>query len=347
MQQTAEERGIECVVSSIDNADPAAELTASEETLVGLVNPTHGFMVPWNMLKFAFKMPRKRRARAFCVAARAGWFIGPRQVPGIAGLAAFIPALILRLKGYKIRGVMSINMPTNWLALHWGMKDKNNEKVFTRSHPRVCDFMTKILDGKKHWATLNNLWELLWSILLWWIALLYICFGRFFLAKLFFADARCDGCGICRNFCSVGGVTVSAKTGSRPYWKIYCETCMRCMAYCPKQAIQASWPWAAFLIWITGSPWFALWIRRLIPGLSGVLNGWVEMLVTMLITLAVICLFYLFFHVLGRIRFINAFFRYTTPTSYWRRYHAPGVKLTDLTAPRKAGGKKNTHDRTG
>ncbi len=338
MKEAAQEQGAACTVSSVDKAAPKKDLEkAGQETLVGLVNPTHGFISPWHMLKFAFKMPRNRgrSINAFCAAARAGWFLGPWQLPGIAGLAAFIPALILLLKGYKMRGVMSVNMPTNWLQIHWGMTDKSNEKVFKRSFPLVGQFITGIMEGKSHWFTLNNLWEILWGLCLCWLSLLYLCFGRFFLGKLFFADYNCNGCGLCQRFCSAGGVTVRRKLGNRPYWKIYCEGCMRCMAYCPQKAIQASWAWLIFVIWFSFSSIFVGVFLDLFPGLKGLFHGLPVSIMNAVTVLAAYCILYFFFHLLSRIPFVNRILRITTPTSFWRRYHAPGVKPGDMTGDQK------------
>lgn len=340
IQEQAREQDIPCTITSIDSAAPKADLKDSKDTLVGLVNPTHGFVVPWHMLKFVLKMPWNPGIHAFCAAARAGMFVGPWQPPGVAGLAAFLPALILTLKGYRVRGTMSVNMPTNWTQLHWGMKDKSNDKVFKRSQPKVRTFADRILAGKLHWLTLNNLFELVCSVFLSWISALYLCFGRFFVGKFFFADNRCDGCGICRQCCPTGGVTVTKKLGKRPYWKILCEGCMRCMAYCPQKAIQASWPWAYVVGWLSLSAFVTVWLQNTFPELSGLLNGLVVTVLNAAAMLASVCVLYVIFNLLGRIPFVNTLLKYTTPTPFWRRYHAPDVTLKDLTGPTGLRNKK-------
>ena len=103
------------------HGDPEREVEPSDKQLVGLVFPTHGFTAPWRMIKFAWRMPRDKGAHAFCVATRGGTKFGPVKLPGIAASACFLLALILRLRGYRVRGVMSLNMPSNWMSLHWGL----------------------------------------------------------------------------------------------------------------------------------------------------------------------------------------------------------------------------------
>ena len=78
-------------------------------------------------------------------------------VHAVAG--AIIIALILYLKGYRIRGILSLDMPSNWTSLHPALKPKNIEAIIKRAQPRATAFMEKILAGAPVWFTLNNLWE--------------------------------------------------------------------------------------------------------------------------------------------------------------------------------------------
>ena len=75
-----------------------------ELRLLGVVFPTHGFTAPWSVIKFAFRLPRRRRTPAFCIATRAGAKFGRVFTPGLAGTACFIIAFVLALKGYRVRG---------------------------------------------------------------------------------------------------------------------------------------------------------------------------------------------------------------------------------------------------
>jgi len=81
------------VVTSIDQRKPAQEICGKNNTLLGLIFPTHGFTAPWRIFKFVWQLPGKRAADAFCVASRAGLKFGRVFVPGIIGSATFINLL--------------------------------------------------------------------------------------------------------------------------------------------------------------------------------------------------------------------------------------------------------------
>lgn len=47
----------------------------------------------------------------------------------------------------------------------------------------------------------------------------------------------CNGCGICSKICPAGSIKMS---GGKPTWTSDCEQCMRCVNFCPKEAIYQS-----------------------------------------------------------------------------------------------------------
>ena len=327
--------GTEVRLVPIDGADPAEEIEPGAQTLVGLVGPTHGFTAPWRMLRFAMGLPRGRGVHAVCVPTRAGMKLGPLLLPGIAGSGPFLLALILALKGYRVRGAASINMPSNWTSLHTAYYAGAVKAISEASRPLAEAFAARIASGRRVWFTVNNLYELLWGVLLAPISFLYLLIGRFYLAKVFFANSNCNGCGLCAESCPMGAIRMR---GGRPFWRHNCESCMRCMAFCPEKAIEASQGWCAMLCYVTLLPvahmllrWlggylpFAAEIRRHVPGL----------LIELPYIYLVIFLAYYPLYWLTRTRFFNALFTWTTGTHYYRRYHEPGTRLADL----RRGGK--------
>ena len=254
MGKIAEEHGLITRVVSIDKSIPTDETKPGNDSLMGIVFPTHGFTAPWHILKFAWRLPRSRSTHAFCVASRAGLKFGQIYVPGISGSATFIIALILLLKGYSVRGSMSVDMPSNWYSLHPIQSRQNHEAILARAQNSVARFMERILPNGKVWFTINNLYEITWGILLSLISIGYLFIGRFFLAKLFFANKNCDGCAVCADYCTVEAIKMWGKENPRPFWKYNCESCIRCSAFCPRQAIEAGHSWGVILYFMAGVP---------------------------------------------------------------------------------------------
>ncbi len=138
MGETATTQGINSCVASISGARPAEEIENGSENLLGLVFPTHGFTAPWHVIHFALRLPRRRGTHAFVTPTRAGTkIIG--FLPGMEGTAGYLIALILLLKGYILQGVQAVDMPSNWMALHWGLQLAHpfplNQQAFHLYHP--------------------------------------------------------------------------------------------------------------------------------------------------------------------------------------------------------------------
>lgn len=329
----ATEAGAAARVESIEEASSAADPRTGPRSLVGLVFPTHAFTAPWAVVQFALALPNCPGTHAFLVATRGGMKLGSLFVPGFEGTGCLLLALILMLKGYAVRGTLGADMPANWLVIHPGFSESSAEAIVDRCRPRVVELVGELLAGRRRFG---NPLVLLLGLVLSPLSLGYLVWGRRFLAKLFFASDRCTGCGICATSCPRGAIrlTRDRRGGNpRPYWSYTCESCMRCMGYCPERAIEASYSWAYILYNLTTVPAGAYLLRQLgrrIPAIGRLKSQPLEKPLQLGYNVGAVYLAYHVFSAALRIPAINRFFTLTTPTHYYRRYHAAGTSVDRL-----------------
>lgn len=302
------------------------------EEMLGFAYPTHGFSLPWYMLKFMLLFPRGRN-RVFLLNTRAGMKINSWHTPGISGLALLLPILVLTLKGYHIQGVLPLDMPSNWISLHPGLFPRAVNFIVQKCQQKVEAFSSALFQGKTYYPW--HFWFCLpLDLALIPVALGYNLLGRFFLAKSFFASRACNNCGLCAECCPVEAIRI---IDQRPYWTFRCESCMRCINICPQQAIECSHSFLALIIAASASMPTALWLNLFLArnGLSMGGTGFyaLELLLTWLVTLAMMYFAYIMLFALLRHPWINRLFLYTSLTYYWARYKAPGIGIKDFRLP--------------
>jgi len=344
-----------CLVKNISSelvpinlAQPTKEISASSEQLVVLAFPTHGLMPPWSVLKFLFSMPKKKKAHFFCIPTRGSLFIGPLLLPGASGTASFLPALILLLKGYRAQGAVSFDMPVNMTFIHPTLTPKHASRVIARAKRKSERYFALFFRKNSLWITRNNLYEMIWSIPLFYFIplfpILYLIICKFFMGKILFSNNNCTGCGTCAKSCPAGALvmkSVKNRKTKRPYWRYNCEACLRCLNFCSQRAVVAGHSWGA-LLWYTGimvaygGGLFTL-ITGVLPWLHSFRNWWtVELLNAIFYYPAFIIAYFLFFQ-LTRIKLLNTLFTFTSLDRFFGQYREPNTSLKNLTDRASSG----------
>lgn len=306
-------------------------------SITGIVFPTHGFTAPWAVLRHALRLPPGKGEAAFIVATRAGTWPG-FLLPGLSGSAMYVVTFILLCKGYRIAGFRGLDMPSNWTSLHWGISRENAEKIIGKGRSHIERFAGKIFHGGQHLLSFNNIIELAFGAMLVPVSAGYLLIGRFGLAKLFYANWKCNSCGQCARDCPMGAIVMKGRDIKRPYWTFSCESCMHCMGYCPEEAVEASHPLAIALYFICTfslSGFLGAFLVNANAGAallgSAVLDPWVQMLLDYAYIIISFALVYAIFYYLVRIPVVNRAFSYLTLTHYYRRYHEPDMTGKDFT----------------
>ena len=315
-------KGINTSLVNIGNHEAITDIKITGETLVGFCYPTHGFNAPPIVLKYLWNFPRSNYGNNFFVVnTRAGMKISKIFTPGISGLALLIPTIILKLKGFKLLGYRSIDLPSNWISIHPGLKNKVVHSIFHRCKHITDDFSKKILSGKK---ILRGFWELPIDLAIIPISLGYYFYGRFALSKTFIATNDCDKCGTCVKNCPVKAITMKEYL---PYWLYKCESCMRCMNNCPQRAIETPHGFVTLVWWIAFSILPVLILKFISDNVNA--NHFTKDIIyyALFIIFSFVLIFgsYCIIHLLMKFHPLNKIIKYTSLTSYkfWRRYKAP------------------------
>lgn len=314
----AKSRGLQTTVYNIDrNADHDIPMKSSG-SMIGFCGPTHGFSIAPSMLKFIRKFPRGCGRDVFILNTRAGMKLWKIFTPGLSGVALILPALILLLKGYRIKALKPVDLPSNWISVHPGVRQKVTDSIYDHWEKNVRQFANIILDGKR---VLRGLYDLPVDLLISPIAVLYALVGRYALAKTFYASHKCTKCNLCVDKCPVGAIKM--KNGY-PFWKYNCESCMRCMNTCPEKAIQTT-QGVTIAAWIVFSGLISTFIISPVQISLGDMNptlfALIEFVIKWWVSLAAIFLLYELLHLVSGFKIVRKFFSHLTFTilPVWRR----------------------------
>lgn len=321
----AETGRLQCLDVHLISIDRFTEVIVPEsrgKVLYGFCSPTHGFNMPPIMLKFIAKFPKLKGQDAFILNTRAGMKLYKGYLPGLSGIAQFFPALILLFKGFRIVGMQPVDLPSNWLIVHPGLRKKVVISLFKKHRRIVTQFAERLLSGRRKYQAF---WSLPFDLAVAPISIGYYFVGRFFLSKTLIATEKCDGCKVCVKNCPVEAIKW---VNDRPFWTWRCESCMRCVNQCPERAIETPHAFAFFLGYmasVVGSMIFSAWfVRNNFLGVSS--YSWWSEVVSFTLISAIMVLFiflgYRMVHYMMQYTWFNRIIAYTSLSRFkwWRRY---------------------------
>lgn len=320
--ETAKQYGVVAHKINLGTTNRKVKPMIKVDTLIGFISPTHGFNFPPLMIKYILRFPKSPgNCHVFLVNTRGGTMLYKWFLPGASGIALLLAALLLLFKGYKVVGMRSIDLPSNWISLHPCLRQKAIVKLHKRCKAKTEQFAQKIVSGKKGYRALLDLPI---DLLLTPIAIGYYLLGRFFLAKTFLSTQACDNCGLCYQNCPVNAIK---QIHGRPFWTVKCESCMQCMNKCPKKAIETAHGLIYAVIILTNSIVLSGLLKIMIE--SGIhipeavtKNGVIWFLIQSLFYMLVIIVAYRFVHFMQGFTWFDKLVMYTSLTHlcFWNRY---------------------------
>lgn len=310
-------KGIETELINIAHSDRKNIQAPDSDDLIIFCSPVHGFNYPPVMQSFIRRFPKGKNP-VLLLNTRAGMLIGKWITPGLSGVTFYFSALLLGLKGYKIRAMYPVDLPSNWISVHPGLNDKTIKYLHEKNKERITDFTTRIFDGKRDFRSMR---EIVLDLLISPVSLLYFFAGRFVFAKTYYASTTCNNCGLCVNQCPVHAIKL---VDERPFWTFKCESCMHCMSFCPHKAIETGH--GAIIAYML---LFSLVIWSSIEVLFGQMLHFDNVIVNFVIQtgllLSLLAIWYRIFHFLLRYKWFSKLMMFTSLTFYkfWgERYKA-------------------------
>jgi len=324
--EKAKELGLRTHIASFHQFNPEDVAGFTGKTLIGFFSATHGFNMPHSMLRFITRFKILEGSDVFVGNTRAGVKLYKLFLPGLSGIAMYFPALMLFFKGYKVKAMYPVDLPSNWISLHPGLRKKVIDSMVEHYERLTKNFAEKVLNGNR--VFLKSFVLLPLDILVAPIAFGYYFVGRYILAKTFVANYNCNNCMLCVEQCPTKSIILVA---NRPYWKFTCESCMKCMNYCPERAIETAHSLVFILVFLL-TAFFNPWLSAKVTGL---VNDWfgsswmayeaLHFVLQWAVWLAAFFAGYKLLHYLMRFPKINKIITYTSLTTwkFWRRYKIP------------------------
>lgn len=329
--EAAEGMGTTYEISMIDVNSKPKEYKPSPRRLLGLMAPTIGAIQPISFFGFILRLPKGNRQKVFLAATGAWTRIGFIFMPGYVGFGLYLAALILILKGYKIVGITGFGMPHNWTTLIPPYWKKLENRINQEISITAGNFAMDILSGKRIY---KRIVDLIVTLFIFPLPILFIMFGHLFLAKTMFAGSSCSGCGQCANNCPRKAIKMYGKKHKRPYWTYKCEQCMRCVGYCTQKAVDCNiFLVLAYVLLFRVVPIELLIVKAIRMGFNFSvvpMNSILLFIIYYIVVLSLGAAIYAVFYLLNRVPFFNNVFTYMSVTHYWRKYKQPDISVRVL-----------------
>lgn len=189
---------------------------------VGFVFPVYAWGLPLIVERFCrrFQAP----ASTYC--------FGVATCGGSAGGTLGQLERVLAGRGLTLSLGVVLRMPGNYTPLYGAPPDETQRDLFARVRNRIPGIAADIRSGQCGQIDRGS-----WFGRVVMSGVVYRLGSRHFPGSdtKFFADAKCNGCGLCARVCPVANIAMEE---GKPVWRHRCEQCMACLQWCPQESIQ-------------------------------------------------------------------------------------------------------------
>jgi Pyruvate/2-oxoacid:ferredoxin oxidoreductase delta subunit len=139
---------------------------------------------------------------------------------------------LLHQRHLPLSSGFSLELPSNYIVWRGAITKEKQQKKFIAATNKLERIAPIILEKKVLPPEKGPFWQN--PLFSWVYRKSYPRIGQ--MDKSFFADEKCNACGICANVCPAQNIVLS---GGKPAWLHRCEQCFACIQWCPEEAIQA------------------------------------------------------------------------------------------------------------
>jgi len=134
---------------------------------------------------------------------------------------------LLKSKGARLSANFSIAMPGNMWFMYYPHSKEDFTNRINNQNAATVDVAKKISGSIKTEIALVRDYGSEKNM--------YLAFNPNNIAKGFWTNSKCTGCGICSKICPAENIEIINR---KPSWGNHCEQCLACLHWCPKEAIQ-------------------------------------------------------------------------------------------------------------
>jgi len=132
--------------------------------------------------------------------------------------------------GLNYMGAAEVVMPENYIAMFDAPDEKESAVIVKKAERTLNRALRYIREGKRLPKVKTGFKGRVCSSLV--NAIYYPLIVK---DKKFYAEDKCDGCGLCVQRCPLNNISIE---NGKPVWHGNCTHCMACICYCPVEAIE-------------------------------------------------------------------------------------------------------------